>query len=268
MKTFETIYPKNEKELHSRIEKELDALEEGLVLLKYEYALPGGIPDFLCVDSGGRLVIIEVKSYEDENILFQALRYYNEVDKIKHYIKETFSEKNIVINSEDPRIILIAGNFSDDIKRLSTLVIPEIELYEYRLLRTQDGIEGIFYHFIPLAKEEVLPSKPKTIEEIKSYMTENGLKPLFDKILKEIPALGENIETYTRREYVGFKYKGRQIAYLWPHRKSFDFSVPTIDEHGHTIENVPVRIECGNEDYSEVMQRLKNSFCNIGGKLK
>ena len=39
MKTFERIYPKNEKELHSRIEKEIDALEEGLVLLKYEYAL-------------------------------------------------------------------------------------------------------------------------------------------------------------------------------------------------------------------------------------
>ena len=34
MVTLKKTKPKNEKELHSVIEKELDALEEGLVLLK------------------------------------------------------------------------------------------------------------------------------------------------------------------------------------------------------------------------------------------
>ena len=77
MTTLRKVKPKTEKELHSIIEKELEAIEEGLVLLKYEYELVKGNPDFLCVDSGERLVIIEVKLQEDENILFQALRYYN-----------------------------------------------------------------------------------------------------------------------------------------------------------------------------------------------
>ncbi len=37
MTTLRKTKPKNEKELHSIIEKELESLEEGLVLLKYEY---------------------------------------------------------------------------------------------------------------------------------------------------------------------------------------------------------------------------------------
>jgi RecB family endonuclease NucS len=84
MATFTRYEPKSERELHSIIEKELDALEEGLALLKYELGLEKGIPDFLCVDSGGRLVIIEVKLKEDENILFQALKYYNELTFLKY----------------------------------------------------------------------------------------------------------------------------------------------------------------------------------------
>ena len=91
--------PRNEKELHSVIGKEIDALEEGLVILRYEFALAKGTPDFLCVDSGGRLVIIEVKLQEDENIVFQGLRYYSEIDQIRYVIAKTFSAKKI--NPED-----------------------------------------------------------------------------------------------------------------------------------------------------------------------
>ena len=36
MATFSKFKPGSEKELHSIIESQLDALEEGLVLLKYE----------------------------------------------------------------------------------------------------------------------------------------------------------------------------------------------------------------------------------------
>jgi len=62
----------------------MDALEEGLAILKYEFVLEKGTPDFLCIDSGGRLAIIEVKYKEDENIVFQALRYYSEIDQKKY----------------------------------------------------------------------------------------------------------------------------------------------------------------------------------------
>ena len=95
MATLKKIKLKNEKELHSVIEKELEALEEGLTILKYEFAISKGVTDFLCADSGGRLVIIEVKLQEDENILFQGLRYYNEIDRDRYVIAKMFSRKDV-----------------------------------------------------------------------------------------------------------------------------------------------------------------------------
>lgn len=265
MATLKKVKPKNEKELHSIIQKELDALEEGLELLKYEFGLSKGIPDFLCIDSGGRLVVIEVKLQEDENILFQALRYYNEIDKNRFIIAKGFSDKNI--NPEEhPRIILVAERFSDDIRRLSTLVIPDIELYEYTLLITPNGKEGICYHPVSLPKTEEVPPKPKSIEEIKRYITKDSLNPTFDKVIKEIKGIGKDIEHYTTTEYVGFKYRGRQISYIWPHRKSFDIAVANIDEEGSGLGYESIRIETGTEDYKELIKKIKNSFVNLGGK--
>ncbi len=110
MPTFRKYIPKSEKELHTIIEKDLDSLEEGLELLKYEMGLGTGIPDFLCVDSGGRLVIIEVKLHEDEYALFQALKYYNEIDKHRYVIAQMFPDKKINAN-EHPRIIFDSGEF-------------------------------------------------------------------------------------------------------------------------------------------------------------
>ena len=95
MRTFKKFEPMSEKELHGIIEKELDSLEEGLELLKYEMTIGKGIPDFLCKDSGGRIVIIEVKLNEDENILFQALRYYADVNANRYVLAEMFSRKGI-----------------------------------------------------------------------------------------------------------------------------------------------------------------------------
>jgi len=265
MVTLKKTKPKNEKELHSKIEKELEALEEGLVLLKYEFSLTKGIPDFLCVDSGGRFVVIEVKLQEDENILFQALRYYNEVDRDRYIIAKIFSKKDI--NPEEhPRIVLIAERFSDDIRRLSTLVIPDIELYEYTLLLISEGKEGICYHPVSLPKIEEIPSKPRSISEIKNYITKDILKPFFDKILEQIKNINNDIDVYTTQGYVGFKFRGHQIAYLCPQRKSFDLAAANIDENGRNIEFDNLRIEEGTEDYTEIIEKIKKSFEILDGK--
>jgi hypothetical protein len=266
MPTLKKYDPKNEKELHSIIEKEIDSLEEGLIILKYEFTLAKGTPDFSCVDSGGRLVIIEVKCKEDENIVFQALRYYSEIDQKRYIIAKMFSNKKIDPEAH-PRVILIARDFSDDIRRLSTLVIPEIELFEYTILKTQDNKEGICFHPVSLPKYEEPPSKSKSIEEIKGYMTKDSLKPVFEKILGRIKAIGDGIEDYTTESYVGFKYRGRQIAYLSPHRKSFDIGFPNIDEDGSTSYEYQ-RIESGNEDYSETLEKILKTLKNISTNKK
>jgi len=266
MPTLKKVKPETEKELHGIIEKEIDALEEGLELLKYEFGLSKGTPDFLCVDSGQRLVIIEVKLQEDENILFQALRYYSEIDKERYAIARMFSDKEVNAD-EHPRILLIAEKFSDDIRRLSTLVIPDVELFEYTLLLTPDEKTGICYHPVSIPKLEEIPSKPSTIDDLREYITDDSLKPIFDKLIEDIKAIGKGIEEYATQGYVGFKYKGRMIAFLGPHRKSFDVGAVVIDQDSHVIASEYTRIESGTEDHTETFEKIKKSFENISGKL-
>ncbi|MCQ9208256.1 MAG: endonuclease NucS [Omnitrophica bacterium] len=262
MATLKKVKLNNEKELHAIIEKELDALEEGLELLKYEFGMEKGVPDFLCMDSGGRLVIIEVKLQEDENILFQALRYYSVIDKQRYVIAKVFSDKEID-PTKHPRMLLIAEKLSDDIRRLSTLIVPDVELYEYTTLLTPNKKHGICYHPVSLPKIEEIPSKPVTIQNLREYMTKDTLKPLFDEAIEKIKNIGKGIKEYTTQNYVGFKYKGRQIAWLSPQRKSFDVGVVVIDENARVVDYESKRIEIGDEGYYNIYEKIGKSFENI-----
>ena len=259
MATLKKIKFSGEKQLHEIIEKELDALEEGMNLLKYEYSLPGGTPDFLCADSGGRLVIIEVKVGKDENVLFQALRYYNEIDKQRYAIAQTFSEQQVE-PSEHPRILLIAENFSDDMKRLSTLVLPDVELFEYTILETPEGAHGICYHPVILPKIEEAPPKQKTIEELRDYMTEDALKPLYDKLRDKIKKIGKGIKDYPTQDYVAFKFRNRQIGWLRTQRKSFDLGVVIVDDDARVLEYKSKRIEDVKESNADIFQDFERTY--------
>jgi len=258
---------KIEKELHSIIQKEIDALEEGLKVLEYEPSFGKCIPDFLCVDSGGRLAMIEVKLQEDENILFQALRYYNEIDKNRYAIEKMYP-KHKIDPKEHPRILLIAERFSHDLRRLSTLVIPDVELYEYSLLLTPDNKEGICYHFVSLPKIEEILTEPTTIKGLRNYIKKDNLKTKFDEVIKDVNAIGNNIEDYATSYYVGFKYKGKQIALLEPFRKSFALWVIIKDENAHINDHDSIQIENGDENYDEILDKIRKTFINIGGKVK
>ena len=266
MATLKKYKPKNEKELHSIIEKELDSLEEGLELLKYEMGTGTGVPDFLCVDSGGRIVIIEVKLHEDEYVLFQALKYYNEIDKHRYVIAQMFPDKKIN-PKEHPRIILIAEKFSDEIRRLTTLVVPDVELYEYTVVIDSRNNKGIVFHPVTLPKIDETLTEPITINDHIDYITKKELKPILNKIRDEVKSIDDEIIEYPTKDYIGFKFRGRQFAWITTHRKSFDLGAHIIDDKGHVLDYESIRIEDGKEDYSEIMEKIKEAYKNLGGKL-
>ncbi len=164
-----------------------------------------GIPDFLCVDSGGRLVIIEVKLNEDENVLFQGLRYYNEIDKNRYVIARMFPNKKID-PKEHPRVILIAEKFSDDIRRLATLVVPDVELYEYTVVVDSNNKKGIIFHPVTLPKIDENLAEPIKIKDHIEYITKDDLKPLLEKVINEIRSIGDDIKVYATQDYIGFKF--------------------------------------------------------------
>jgi hypothetical protein len=266
MATLKKYYPQSEAELHMIIQAELDAIEEGLELLQHEYPSGKGILDFLCADSDHRLVIIEVKLHVDENILFQALRYYGDIDKNRYVVARLFADKDV--NPEDPpRIILIAERFSEDIRRLSTLVRLDIELLEYSVVTLPTGEKGILYH--PVSPVPPPPPGPKPIEWLLNYLKEESLKPLLQEIRQAVKGIGKGIEEYAAQDYIAYKHtSGRQFAYIWPRRRYFDFGANIVDEDRRLLDYEGIRIETGDEDYSEVLAKVKTSFINLGGKLE
>jgi hypothetical protein len=219
------------------------------------------------VDSGGRLVIIEVKLTEDENILFQALRYFNEVDRQRFTIAHLFPDKKIDA-AQSPRIILIAERFSEDLRRLSTVVKPDIDMFEYSVLNTTDGAQGIYFHPVHVPRIEEIPTKPISLDELVNYITKEELKPKFKAIIDEVAKIGSGIDSYHTNSYAGFKYKGRQLAYLQPKRRAFNFTAVILDEDLRVISYQTANIESGAEDYSEILGRIRETFGKLGGKLR
>ncbi len=266
MATLKKTKVGTEKELHEVIEKELDALEEGLCLLKYEFGLEKARPDFLCVDSGGRIVIIEVKLGEDENVLFQALGYYSIIDQERYVIAKMFQDSQ-VDPKEHPRIVLVAKRFSDYLRRLTVLVVPDVEIYEYSLLQTPESKTGVCFHSVTSPKLEVEPSKPSSVDSLREYIRDDELRMLFSKLIPEVESIGEGIESYATQNYVGFKFKGRMVAWLSPYRKSVELGAVAIDENGRSVENVPVRLDADTQDYAHILERTGKSFLNLGGKM-
>ena len=84
---------------------------------------------------------------------------------------------------------------------------------------------------------------------------------------QEIKSIGDEIKEYATQNYIGFKFSGRQFAWIETHRKSFDLGANIIDDKGHVLDYESIRIEDGKEDYSEIMEKIKEAYKNLGGKL-
>jgi hypothetical protein len=249
------------------IQSELDAIEEGLELLQHEYPSGKGILDFLCVDSGGRLVIIEVKLYEHKDILFQALRYFSDIDKNRYLIATVFPDRGIA-PEESPRIILIAEKIPEDVRRLSTLVVPEVELLEYSAVTLPSGDKGIIYHSVSLPVAARPPAEPRTIEKLIEYLREDRLKPTIEEMRNAIKDLGRGIKEYATQGYIGYKHSsGRQFAFIKIYRKDVEFGAHIIDEDRQLLDYESIRVERDEEDYSEILEKVRTSFINLGGKV-
>lgn len=94
---------KKEKEYQQYIREHLELVEEGLLLEKTEYVLASGPIDFICRDSNGRAVGLELKYPDASN---------RDIRQISGYKKE-YEEKTGTTNS---RFILIAPKIPEKLK--------------------------------------------------------------------------------------------------------------------------------------------------------
>jgi hypothetical protein len=265
MAKFIKYVPQKEKELHEIIKTNLNLLEDEFRLMQYEYPTETGIIDLLCVDGEGRIVIIEVKLHEDEGILFQALKYYSVINNIRYQLAKNFEKYKI--NPEfSPRIVLIAEGFSEDIKRLAILVIPEVELFEYTTIKFEDSEKGIIFHSVSLPIEISEPAKPPTIERLIENLKNKILLPLLEQARERIKLIGTGIDEYATQSYIGYRYSnGRQIGFIMTYRNSFRVGSTIIDEEKRLLRYEDKRIETIEDTYDNIIENICTSYINLSG---
>lgn len=262
MPTYSVFKPGDEKDLHIIIREEKEALEEELEILGYEVNIGGKKPDFLCKDSESALTVVEIKLEEDENIIWQGLKYYNEVEKNKYFIVNMY--KNKIDPEKKTRIILIAKRFSDDQRRICNYIKPKIELYEYITIKDENNKKGIVFQQREIPLISTLDS-PAKISDRRAYLKIEDLKKEFDKITNQIKSMSnEGLEEYPTNSYVAYSYRNKIIAAIITKRNSFEIIVNHWDESKQNIVNQDKKIiEKAEEEYAEIIKKIKLSLSKM-----
>lgn len=240
-KMFKRLEIDQERELESQVIKDPEALEEGLVYLTHQRSANGNYIDVLAADSDGVLVVIELKVGEEDQMLLQALEYYDYVSSNRDRLAKEYSHKAKIVDQEEPRIMLVASSFSDRLKLAARYVEPKVTLLEYSYLETKNKDRGLF------CKEERFESEggysaPVALEAIFAYVVNPGVKKACLKVHSEINKLGQDLEVIANGTHgIRFKCKNRLIGglslrrtffYVW-YRKDEDwpeFKLTTISD--------------------------------------
>jgi hypothetical protein len=115
--SIKKISVESKQELEQMITKELDQIEKGLTVVCSHVPVNDKTAlDILCHDNNGQLVIIQLNSDEDDNMLLQGIQSLEYVDKFKSFLKATYNQYKIN-EKKKPRLILVAPSFSETLCR-------------------------------------------------------------------------------------------------------------------------------------------------------
>jgi hypothetical protein len=80
--------------------------------------------------------------------------------------------------------------------------------------------------------------------------------------------IGKGIEEYPTQGHIGHRHtSGRQFAYIRIRREAFEFGAHIVDESRQLLDYQGMLVECGQEDCSEILEKARTSFVNLGGKI-
>jgi len=134
------------------------------------------------------------------------------------------------------------------------------------VLKSKDNVRGLCFHPVSPPKIEERPSEQMTEEDLIEYITDENLRKLFKEKKKEIMDINHDIKPRNTQNYLGFLYKGRFVASLYPLRKAFDIQAAKLDDDAHVIDYPWIRIEQGDEDYSSQIKLIKDAIQKLDRK--
>jgi len=224
------------------------------LFLKQEYPTESGPIDILGVDNEGRLCVLELKLGQDDLMLLQSLRYYDWIYSNRDRIRDLFL--NVKINSDlEPKIILVAHEFSETLSRSAKYIVPRIDIYGYKYLKSSKTQEKGLLLDPQTVEEPLAPPEPlPTIEDYINYVSDPKVNIVFKKFLDRLRALGEGIRFNPTKYFLSIFYKGKRIAVIET-RHSF-FNVYLSKESDWTDKTKVVT----EEDFESIYQQIEAFF--------
>lgn len=221
MKRYRSVEA-SEAQLEDLIRQAPDLIEDGLRLVDHQVSTDRGPLDVLLVDSGGALVVVELKVVVDDEMLLQALDYYDYVARNVDGFAHAYSDKKINPRQE-PRLLLVAPDFSPlFLNRVKWLTVRP-ELVSFQILEFVDEPGGL----TPVYKEVNAPALPRrvdtySLDDLYGYITDNEIRSLAKALVSQAQSWDpERIEVAPIQDAVSIKRTGRILAYVYPRRKFF-----------------------------------------------
>lgn len=250
MKNYKVVEV-SESELEDLIRQAPHLIEEGLKYIDHQRRTDRGPLDVLMVDSGGALVVAELKVCEDDGMLIQGIDYYDWLSKNIEGLARAYKDFNINPR-QTPRLLLIAPSVSVNLlNRCKWIDIP-LSIFKFTCLRFEDS-DGP----IPVFSEITIPSNPDiietyTLDDKLSYIIDGGMRKYAKEVLEDIKAWDSNRILIEPLKFdISMKYSGRVFAYLSPRRQFFH--IGTYNEESvwnwykindcHDFENVQTLIK-------------------------
>lgn len=245
----------SEARLEDLVRQGPELIEDGLRYVDHQRAAGEGRLDVLLVDSGGALVVAELKVVEDDNMLVQALDYYDYVSAHRDAFARAYPAGKI-----DPmqaaRLLLIAPGFSVAlVNRVKWFKLP-VSLFSFRCVRLEgDQSDEVLPVYIEIKPPPVVESVPtRNREDILGYITNSAVLAKATTLLDALSALGPEISVDPVQGAVSVKRHGRVFAYLWPRRKWFVFGLRAPDGEWHNVD-----VE-SNTDVEPIRDTLEAAF--------
>lgn len=211
----------SERELEDIVRKSADLIEEGARYIDHQKMTDRGSLDVLMVDSGGSLIVAELKIIEDDSMLMQGVDYYDYVVKNLEAFARIYKDFNIN-PTQTARLFLIAPSFSLSLlNRCKWLDLP-ISLFIYKCITLEEDKE-----ITPIYTEITIPSALKVIEHKDTennlnYITNSDMLVFCKDVLKEIQDIDKsNISVDPTKNDLSLKAYGSVFAYLCPRRNNF-----------------------------------------------
>ena len=260
MKNYDVVELK-ENMLEELIRHYSEKIEKGLKYISHQQKTDKGRLDVIMVDSGGALVIAELKVTDDDDMLFQGIDYY---DYVSTHI-ETFArayEKFNIKPTQQPRLMLIAPSFSISLLNRCKWIEVPISLFTFKCIKLENENE-----IIPVFVEIIVPEIPQTIEEPKSvdkileYITDQKVKTTAIDLIHEIESWDkQNILLEPIKYNISMKTMGKVFAYFSPRRQFFGFSTYDLEDEWKWI---PIKTDV---DVDNIRHLLKDNIDKLKPK--